>query len=132
MSFEDEYAGRPKKKNPLAGLLPFLGLILAVALGAIAWVLSEPVQELVVDNIRDFPADQQGQIIVTGGLWVLLLLFSGLLYTLFAPKPTKLISEKHLKHERDDMYKEQAAKRKRRQQIARKLSKERKQQLKKR
>ncbi len=132
MSFEDEYAVKRRKKSIIHGLLPVFGLILAVALGAIAWVASEPLHELVVRNMPQFPYTQEGQWMVAGITWLLLLLVSGMLYALLAPKPPKIISERQLGQERRAKQAEIAAKRKRRKQIARKVSEERQRAEKKR
>lgn len=125
MSFEDEYAVIRRKKSVLHGLLPVLGLFLAVALAAIAWVASEPLHELVVRNISGFPFTQEGQLVVAGVTWLLLLMVSGMLYALLIPKPDKIISERELNRERKQKEAEIAAKKKRRRQIARKVAEER-------
>lgn len=132
MSFEDEYAVVRRKRSIIHGLLPVFGLFLAVALGAIAWVASESLHEIVVRNIRGFPFTQEGQWVVAGVTWLLLLLISGMLYALLAPRPPKMISEKALEQERREKNREIAAKRKRRRDIARKVSQERERAEKKR
>lgn len=101
MSFEDEYVHRQKKKNPITPFLPALGLILAVALGAISYVLSEPVHTLLIDNISNFPTQIEVQYVVAVGLFATLILLVAMIYAAFAPKPPKLVSETELKKERD-------------------------------
>lgn len=126
MSFaEDEYRGRRKKKNPLAPFLPLLGLVLAVALAAVAFILSAPVHDLLKENIADFPVETEVQYVIAVVLFIVLVLFAGMLYAAFAPKPPKLVSESELKRERIEIDREKRAKKKRRRELARKASRER-------
>lgn len=126
MSFaEDPYRGRRRKKSPLSAYLPVLGLFLAVALGAVAYVLSAPVHELLIDNIADFPTETEIQYVVALILFGVLVLFAGLIYAAFAPKPPKTVSEADLKKERIEIDKEKRARKKRKREANRKMAKER-------
>lgn len=126
MSFaEDPYRGRQKKKSPLSGYLPALGLILAVALAAVSYVLSAPVHDLLIDNIDDFPIEPEIQYVVAVVLFAALVLFAGLLYAAFAPKPPQTVSESELKKERIEYEKERRARKKRKKDANRKMARER-------
>jgi predicted PurR-regulated permease PerM len=115
MSFEDEYVRRLEKKNPLNPFLPVLGLFLAAALGAVAYIVSEPLQDLLSRNIANFPAGTEIRYVIAGVLFIILLLFAGMIYALLAPKPTKLISEQQLKKERVQREQDRLAKKRRKQ-----------------
>ena len=75
------------------------GLILVVAFGAIAFVLSTPVAE---STVRLVPGiDQQlWRIFVGGAIFVLLIAISGILFSLFAPRKKDRFSERELDKER--------------------------------
>lgn len=126
MSFaEDEYVRSKKKKNPLTPFLPVLGLVLAVALGAIAFILSKPAHEFLMKQIETFPQETEVQYVVAGALFIVFLLFAGLIYAIFAPKQEKLVTERELKKEKDYKEKERLAAKKRKRQIQAKMAAER-------
>ena len=75
------------------------GLILVVAFGAIAFVLSTPVAESTVRLVLGI--DQQlWRIFVGGAIFVLLIAISGILFSLFAPRKKDRFSERELDKER--------------------------------
>lgn len=127
MSFEDEYAAkrRPKSKNSINAFLPVMGLLLAVALGAVAFVLSGPVHELVMDNMSSFPAGTTAQYVVAGALFVILLMVSGLLYAAFIPKPKQKVTEASLKREKEEVEAERLARKKRQKELQRQAARDR-------
>jgi hypothetical protein len=132
MGFEDEYArkGRKKNRDPIRPFLPVLGLLLAVALAAISWVIHEPLRDFLVEQFPDLPqpGTESFEVVgyIAGGVvFVVLLMIVSMLYTIFAPRPEKLTSESQLKRERDDIDAERRAKKKRQQQIRRNMAKER-------
>jgi uncharacterized BrkB/YihY/UPF0761 family membrane protein len=128
MAFENEYVKTKKKKSPLAPFLPVLGLILAVALVAIAYTLSPTVLELLEENIDNFPKDtEEIKYVVTGALFLVLLLFAGMIYALFSPKPPKLATDAQLRQERTDLERERRMKKRRRRETYKKMSEERRQ-----
>lgn len=122
---ENEYVKRRRKKNPLNAFLPILGLILAIALGAVSYVLSEPLQDFLVANVNNFPSEQEAQIVVGVVLFVVLLLFAALIYAIFAPKPPRMISENVLRDERVQKEKDRVKAKRRRQQLNREAAKRR-------
>lgn len=127
MSFEDEYVRVKKKKSPLRVLFPLFGFIMAIALGAIAYILSPDAHELLIKYVDNFPADEQIQYVVAGVLFVVLVLFAGMIYAMFAPKPPKQVTEKELQRLKDAKEKERRARKRRRRQIYREEREQRRQ-----
>jgi hypothetical protein len=125
MSFEDEYVKRVKARNPLNAFLPVLGLFLAAALGVIAWILSDPVHDLLAQNIAGFPGEQEVTYVIAGVLFLLFLLFAGLLYSLFMPKNKPVVTEHDLLKERERKEKEKKAMRRRKRKVAIEMAKAR-------
>jgi membrane protein implicated in regulation of membrane protease activity len=112
-------------KSSLNAFLPVIGLLLALALGAVAYVLSGPAHDFLMQNVSGVPDQPEVQYVVAGVLWLLLLLLSGMIYAMFAPKPTKTASEAQLKKEKIEMQKEAVARKKRQQEINRNMARER-------
>lgn len=137
MSFEDEYAVKPKKKNPINAFLPLIGLFLIAAAGGIGFVLSGPVTQSLQTSILASNADdiaqnyETVQLIVGIVIAIVILLFVAMIYAMFAPKPTKLTSEKELQREKEDRLAEQLARKRRKQEVNRKMAAELKQKLEK-
>ena len=125
MSFEDEYARQEKKKNPLTAFLPLLGLMLAAAFGLIAYIVSEPVQDMLVQNISGFPREQEAQYVVAAVIFISLVLIGGVIYSIFAPKPPKLVTERELKKERDRREQEEKDKKRRRRKVQEQMAEDR-------
>lgn len=129
MGFEDEYARRNRKRNPITPFLPVLGLFMLVALGAVAFVLSDPVHQFIYEEFFQEEEQQNGtlpedsfnqdeaQYMVGGGLFVILLMVMGLLYAMFAPKPDKTVTERELKKEKMEMQREAELRKRRKQQM---------------
>ncbi|MDX2076118.1 MAG: hypothetical protein SFZ02_06790 [bacterium] len=135
MSFEDEYVAKPKKKNALGAFLPLIGLFLIAAAGAVGFVLSTPLTEwlqtsVLANNAADI-ADNLDLVKLIVGIVVaiVLLLFTAMLYAAFAPKPTKLTNERELKKEKEDKLAEDLARKKRKQEVNRKMAAENKEKL---
>lgn len=135
MSFEDEYAVKPKKKNPLNPFLPLIGLLLIAAAGGIGFVLSKPLTEVLQTNVLPNNAQdiadnfETVQAIVGVITAIVILLFVAAIYALFAPKPTKLTTEKELQREKEEKLAEELARKKRKQEINRKMAQELKQKM---
>ena len=133
MSFEDEYAGKSKKRDPIRAFLPVLGLFLAVALGAIAWAIHEPLRDIIVEQIADLPQEGEEGFVevgyaVAGIVFIALLMVASLIYAAFAPKPTKQVTERELKREKELTRQEQLARKKRQAEIRKRQAEARKQQ----
>lgn len=135
MSFEDEYVSKPKKKNALNAFLPLIGLFLIAAAAAVGFVLSKPATEWLRDtvlpnNYQDITDNfETVQLIVGVVVAVVILLFTAMIYAAFAPKPTKLVSERELKKEKDDKLAEELARKKRKQEVNRKMAEETKRKM---
>ena len=126
MGFEDEYAGRKQKKDPITAFLPFLGLLLALAFGAIAYVLREPAHEFLIEQINDFPTEEEVSYAVAGVLFLIFMLLAALVYALFAPKPHhKSVTEKELKREKQAIEQERVERKRRKRRMREEAVKER-------
>lgn len=114
--------------------MPLLGLLLIIAAVGIGFVLSKPVGEaignFILSNTPDAELDNDVLQLVGGVLvGVIVLLFTAALYAIFAPKPTKLTSERELKHEKEAKLAEELARKKRKQEVNRKMAEETKRKM---
>ena len=138
MSFEDEYAGRNRKRSGITPWLPALGFLLLIALGGISFVLSEPAHELIYENFfqereisegtfgTEESFDQENMQYVVGGIIFLsMLMLVGLLYTMFAPKGPKKITEADMLKERKQKQAAVLQAKKRKQMMNKEFAKER-------
>ena len=113
--FGEEYGEKSvKKKTSVRAFLPIFGLFLVVAFAAIAFVLSEPLTTLLRDTIDGIPAEDEVQYVVAGMTFLVLLLFSGMVYAMFARKPQLRVTEAELKKERTLSIAEKKARQRRR------------------
>ena len=127
MSMEDEYAERKRKKSGsgLRPYLPVLGLFLAVALGAVSYVLGPYVSQFAstrmgLDNTPEL------EWVFRGALFLVLLLFVFMVFAVAVPRPKsqRLVTDRQLATEKDLRRKEQLAKKKRQREINRKMAEE--------
>lgn len=125
-SFQDEFGETPeeKKKTTINAFLPLFGLVLIIAFGAIAYVLSEPLTTLLRENVDGIPAEQEVQYVVGGVIFLVMLMLSGMMYAMFAPKPQLRVTEAELKKERMLDAREKKARQLRKQQMNRKAAEE--------
>lgn len=135
MSFEDEYAAKPKKKNALNAFLPLIGLFLIAAAAGIAFVISKPATEWLRDsvlpnNYNDITDNfEVVQLVVGVVIAVVILLIVAMIYAVAAPKPTKLTNERELKKEKEAKLAEELARKKRKQEVNRKMAEETKRKM---
>lgn len=87
-----------RKQSSSRALLPLFGLIAAVVAGGLAYLLSAPLENLLISNIPDLPADGSMQLVSGIAIFVLILMVFGILYAVVAPKP-KTVHESKLKDE---------------------------------
>lgn len=113
------------KNSPINAFLPVLGFLLIVSLGAVAYLVSGPAHRFLLEQDFGIPANTEVQFVIAGILWLLLMLTSYMLYALFAPKPDKIATERHLKVEKAEKQKEDLARKKRQQELNRKVARER-------
>ena len=130
----DEQEKKPKaeKKDPMKALMPFLGVILLVAFGLIAFGVREEAHRILVEDVKidGFPITAEAartdsekedaemtSYLVAIVIFVLEILIAGAVYALFAPKPAIRVSEGDLKSEKRDMEKEVLLRKKRRRQM---------------
>ncbi len=126
---EDEYIAKKRRsgKNPINAFLPAIGLILAVVLAAVAYVISGPAHNFLIKQNIGIPSNQEVQYVLAGVIWLLLVLLTAMIYAMFAPKPEKLATEAQMKKEKVANQKEMLARKKRQQEINRQVAKEREQ-----
>lgn len=137
-SVERAYIERMSKRNRIAKWLPALGFLLAIAMAALAFILSEPVHSWMYETffaeaeaIRGIQgtADSFDQEIVQyavgGVMFFVFMVFFATIYALFAPKRKIKVSEKQLKKERDEKQLAVRRDKKRRQQLNKKMAAER-------
>ena len=123
---EDEYAGKGKrKKDPIKAFLPLIGLLLAIAMGFIAWVARVEVHNLLIDNIKNFPEEKEIQYVLAGVIFLIMMMVFGIIYAIFAPKPDKRAGEAAMKKEKAFRRKEEIAKRERKKRMRKKMHQER-------
>jgi uncharacterized iron-regulated membrane protein len=103
MSAERRYIEQLSKKRGITRWLPALGFLMALALAGVAYVLSEPVHEMVYDSLSSQQGEVDKETVRYGVMFLLFVLFlavAGMLYALFAPKPKYKVTEKDLAKER--------------------------------
>lgn len=100
------------------------GLILAIAFGAIAYIVSEP---LAAQTIRLVPgiAPNLWRIFVGAAIFVGLIALSGILFALFAPKRKDKFNERELDKERKQLWAEAKAKKMRQKEVRKQIGKAR-------
>ena len=132
---EDEYVEKSrKKKNPLAKYFPVIGFILALCLAGIAYVLSKPLNELLQRQVANYPFDSADliQLIVGAVIFVVGIMLAAMIYAAFAPRPTKLATEKQMEKERNEKIREKEIMKRRKREVNRKMAEEVKQRTQKR
>ena len=126
MSFgEDEYVKSTKKKDPLTAFLPVMGLVLVVAFAAIAYALHKPAHEFLQNRIDGFPTEPEVGYVIGGAIFLILVLFAGMFYAMFAPKGPKITTEKELLREKEERQREELTRKKRRAELRKQAAKER-------
>lgn len=100
------------------------GLILAIAFGAIAYILSESVSQ---QTLRLVPgiAESTWRIIVGAAIFVGLVSVFGILFAIFAPKRKDKFNERELDKERRQLWAEEKAKKIRQKEVRKQISKAR-------
>ena len=126
---EQERTPKAEKKDPMKTLMPFLGVILLVAFGLIAFGVREEAHRILVEDVKidGFPKTaemggdpddaQTTSYLVAIVIFVLEILIAGAVYALFAPKPEIRVSESDLKSEKRGMEKEAQLRKKRKRQM---------------
>jgi hypothetical protein len=111
--------GRIKKtgRNWQRILLPIVGLLMIVASGVVAFILSSPVGQWLRRNIGSIGStDARSVQLAAGvGIFIIILLVYAAIYAAIVPKPPKGVSESELdKEKRERFEEEQRAKRRKR------------------
>jgi short subunit fatty acids transporter len=111
-----------KKSNPW---LPFFGLLLIIAFGAIAFIVG-PVLDNQFGAQLGLPAGDASIWLFRGIVFLVLLMVFGLLYAIMAPKPRAMdsVNERVLDKERKEKRQELEARKRHQQAINRKMAKE--------
>ena len=125
---ESEYEIRQNKKNWRTILLPVMGFLLAGAVAGIAFVGAKPITAILRENVSGVPEGDGLQVAVGFGIFLTLMLIFVMFYAIFAPKPTKMISEKELDKEKKLRQREKLEQKRRRRQINLEMARERRKQ----
>lgn len=100
------------------------GLILTIAFGAIAYILSESLSQQTLRLVPGIAATTW-RIIVGIAIFVGLVAVSGIIFALFAPKRKDKLNERELDKERRQMWAEEKAKKLRQKEVRKQISKAR-------
>ena len=122
---DDEYEMRQNRRSWRNILMPVMGLLLLVCAGLIGFALSEPATTFLRSNINNVPPGDELQAGVGFGIFLVLLLVFAAVYAMFAPKPTKIISENELAKEKQARDRERMAQKRRRREINQQMARER-------
>jgi uncharacterized BrkB/YihY/UPF0761 family membrane protein len=134
MSFEDEYQAKKadQGKNKLKPFLPAIGFIIIGILALLSFVVSAPVHEFLIDRFgSQIPDEPEIQYLVAGGIFLVLLMFVAMLYSITAPKPPKMVTEKELDREKRERERERLEQKKRQRAMREKAARDRQRQSKK-
>lgn len=113
----NDYSGGVKqdRMNWMKALMPVFGVIFIGAAAAIAWVLSEPLYQYLLNNVAGIPNQPEIQLAVGVVIFLLFIMVFSLVYAALAPKPTKTVKEAELEREKQQKELEaQRAKRRKR------------------
>jgi hypothetical protein len=126
MMTDEDYRGVKQKKgiSPRA-FLPAIGLILIIAFGAIAYVASTPLQKSFGSDLG-MPDRDTGKLFFGVATFLVLVLSTGLLFTILGPKKGKQVSERDMDKERKMKQAEELMRKKRKEQAKVKMAQERK------
>jgi len=106
-------------------LMPIMGLLLLGCAAAIGFALSEPATDFLRSRMGNVPDGVEVQAAVGFGIFIILMLVFAAFYALFAPRPTKIVSENELAKEKKARERERLEQRRRRRQINQQMAKER-------
>lgn len=115
-----------KSQSKTRAYWPVIGFVLALSLGVIAWALGPAGYNFLRDNrIVNFAITNISratwELIISGVLFVVLLMFASLVVAAARPKQKSEVREKDLVKERDKMVREQKAKKVLQREINRKM-----------
>lgn len=125
MMTDEDYRMRQKKGVSPRAFLPAIGLILIIAFAAIAYVASTPLQRS-LGNDLGMPDANTGRIFFGVATFLVLTLFTGLLFAVLAPKKGKQVSERDMDRERKLKQADDIMRKKRKEQAKVKMAQERK------
>ena len=127
---EDEYFGRKAgtkaRGTSMRAFLPLIGFIVIGILGVFAYILSDPLNVMLSERLANYPYDQMDmmQLFVGVVIFFVGLLFLGMLYAMFAPKPPKTVNERELEKEKLAKQRELLAKKRRKREIQKKMARD--------
>ena len=113
MSFDDEYSMKYNRRSWRTILLPLMGFIIAACSAGIAYALSFVATPFVRQRIQGLPDDDGIQIVIGLSIFLVLIALFAIMYAIFAPKPTKMISESQLDKEKKERERELRERKKR-------------------
>jgi MFS family permease len=125
MGVEDEYSGRTRKvkSKGVKPYLPIMGLVLAIAFGAIGYIIGPKLAE-VASKQFNFELTTQIEWVFRGAVFLIGLGIAAIAIGAATPKPKteKLATERNLAKERAQRRKEHVASKKRQREINRRMA----------
>ncbi len=120
MSYNKE-AEKDRKKG--TWMLPATGFILIIALGVVSWFISDPVRDFLDQRLGTDLSGQQMQLVIALALFLVLVMFVGLLYAVLIPKRRGDVKDKDIAKERKEMERALLEKKERRRKVKRDMRK---------
>ena len=120
------YRVAEKKKN--RGMWPFYGLLMALSMGGIAYVLGPRLYEYVSRRSPNFSigtlSEQEVILLFSAAIFLVLMSVAGLVVAIFAPKRQSEVKDRDLARERQQRDAERRARKKRNRELDRKMREE--------
>jgi type VI protein secretion system component VasK len=130
MMTDEDYRIRKAKGVSIRAFLPFLGLVLMIVFGVIAWVLAPIVTDILYNNgvLQSLSPEllERFDLISGGMIFMVMVLITALLYAVAAPKPKKMVTERQLDKERKARIAAEVEAKQRKKKVQAQLAQERK------
>jgi uncharacterized membrane protein len=106
MMTDEDYRIRKAKGTTLRAFFPIIGLVLVIVFGVIAYTLAPTVTNILYDNgvIQGLSPDILERFDLISGVMIffVMMLVTGMVYAIAAPKPKKQVTERQLDRERKE------------------------------
>jgi uncharacterized membrane protein len=104
MMTDEDYRVRKARGTSIRAFFPILGLILMIAFGAVAYVLAPSLTTILENSglIGGLSPELYERMDLISGviIFMVMMLFTGLIYAIVAPKPKRAVTERDLDRER--------------------------------